>query len=502
MAAKKATKKAASTKAASKKASAKKSAKAAKKAGVAGQAPSASVFLINMIPKALSAETNQDSEPHLTVNPANPRQIVGTAFTPDPSLGPNAPIFVSLDGGNTWVLNSIVPSQAGSTVPTGDITTSFNGNASKLYGSILRVGSGANSGAMQFLRTSTFSTPPPMAVLKSRPNADQPFTHATTNGGKDRVYIGSNDFAGIGGKTATIDQSLDGGLAAPVFQTIRVEKRTTAGQDGPQTRPVAHSDGTVYAAFYRWRALTGSFPSNTLVVTSADVVVVRDDNGGNSPNPYTALIDPDGFAGKRVVAGISLPFMRNGNATTGQQRIGGSLSIAVSPLNSSTVYLVWGDKPAGAAFLTLHVRRSLDRGVTWSAADLLTVPNATNGALAINNAGKIAFLYQQLRSSRWVTRVQRSTNGTTWDDLVLADTSATSPVKVFDPYIGDYCHMLAVGKDFYGIFSASNVPNNANFPNGVKYQRNANFTTQRLLKLDNVTIVPPSIDPFFFKITE
>lgn len=482
-----------------KKARKKASRKTAKKeSSRAGLAP-ANLFLINMIPKALSGETNQDSEPHLTVNASNTKQIVGTAFTPDPSLGPNAPIYVSVDGGNTWMLNSIVPSAAGSSLGTGDITTSFNASASRLYGAILRAG----SGKMEFLRTSTFSTPPPMAVLKSRPLADQPFTFATTVGSKDRVYIGSNDFAAAGGKTATIDQSLDGAVPTPTFKSIRVEKRSTVGQDGPQTRPAVHSDGTVYAVFYRWRTFSGNFQANTLVITSADVVVVRDDNGGNSANPYTALLDPgDGVAGKRVAAGIRFPFMINGVTATGQQRIGGSLSIAVSPLNSSTVYLVWGNKPAGSTdFLTLHVVRSLDRGATWS-PDLLTIPNATNGSIAINNAGKIAFLYQRLKGPRWMTHVQRSTNGTTWDDLILTDTSATSPVKTFDPYLGDYCHVLAAGKDFCGIFSASNTPNTANFPSGVKYQRNANFTTQRLLKLDGVAIVPSSIDPFFFRITE
>src|SRR5262245_65979722 len=70
-------------------------------------APSA-VFLINMIPKSLSAETSQDSEPHLTVNPANPLQIVGTAFTPDPAGGAQAPIYISSDAGASWKLNSIV----------------------------------------------------------------------------------------------------------------------------------------------------------------------------------------------------------------------------------------------------------------------------------------------------------------------------------------------------------------------------------------------------------
>lgn len=482
--------------------------KAASSGGI-GQAP-VGVFLINMVPKALSGETNQDSEPHLTVNPTNPKQIVGTAFTPDPGGGANAPIYVSNNGGASWTLNSIVPSVPGSGTGTGDITTGLNRSATKLYGSILRAGTGNE----EFLRTNNFAGATPMTVLASRPSADQPFTHTRTvtsgpDTGKDRLYIGSNDFAGPGGKTASIDQSHNAGVAGtPAFTTIRIEKRSTVGQDGPQVRPDTHPDGTVYAAFYRWRSLTGSFPANTLIITSADVVVVRDDNGGKGANPYTALMDPgDNLPGMRVVKGVRFPFMRNGTTATGQQRLGGSLSIAVDPNNSSVVYLAWCDKPANSTFMqTLHVRRSTDRGKTWSANDLLTIESATNAALAINSVGKVALLFQQFRGldgdPRWVTRVKRTKDGTNWDDLILANVSATTPPKIFDPYIGDYDHMVAVGKDFYGIFSTSNVPNLVNFPAGVVYQRNANFTTRKLLQLNNTTVVSPSIDPFFFKLTE
>ena len=49
--------------------------------------------------------------------------------------------------------------------------------------------------------------------------------------------------------------------------------------------------------------------------------------------------------------------------------------------NSGTVYLAWADRQPSSDF-TLHVRRSNDRGATWSAVDLLTVPNALNAALA------------------------------------------------------------------------------------------------------------------------
>jgi len=474
-------------------------------AGRVGLAP-VGFLLVNMIPKSLSGETAQDSEPHLTVNPANPNQIVGTAFSPNPGGGSLAPIYFSLDGGNTWKLNAIVPSSMGSTTGTGDITTCFNQNASKLYGGILRAG----SGNLEFLRTSTPFGPAPMSILASRPSADQPYTHATTvtsgpDAGKDRVYIGDNDFAAVP-KSQTVDESLNAGIAAPVFNSVRVEKRTTMGQDGPQCRPVAHRDGTIYAAFYRWRASSGSFPANTLVITSADVIVVRDDKWGAAL--FTSLVEPppptgDGLAGKRVVQGISFPFMRNGITTTGQQRIGGTITIAVDPNNSSVVYLVWGDRQPGS-FLTLHVRRSADRGKTWSAQDLLAVPNATNAALAINSASRIGLLYQQVTgtgaSQRWVTHLRRSPDGINWSDLILASVPATTPTKTFDPYIGDYDHLVAVGPTFFGIFSANNNPDPANFPNGVKYQRNANFVTHKLLNVDNVTLVRDSIDPFFFKL--
>src|SRR6476660_6546963 len=53
------------------------------------------VVIVNMMPKSLSFETQQDSEPTLAVNPANPRQIAGSAFTPDPGGGNLAPIYVS-----------------------------------------------------------------------------------------------------------------------------------------------------------------------------------------------------------------------------------------------------------------------------------------------------------------------------------------------------------------------------------------------------------------------
>jgi hypothetical protein len=454
-----------------------------------------------MIPKSLSGEQHQDSEPTIAVNPANPLQIAGTAFTPDPAHGNRAPIYVSTDGGNTWTLNSIVPSSAADGSATADITVAFASASNNLYAGIVRLPFPADRPRLNILRTSNFQSASPMMVLVDRTGrgVDQPFVQAITvsggpNKGKDRVYVGDNDFNAPGGRTATVDESANAGGANPAFHSVRIEKRATPGQDGPSVRPAAHADGTVYAAFYSWRSFNSSTGAGT-----ADIVVVRDDQGGTGLNPFTALIDPaDGRAGIRVARGVRFTF----GSFLGLQRIGGDVSIAIDPSNSSAVYLAWADYQ-GSTY-TLHVRRSINRGVTWSGADLRTVFNATNPALAINSASKIGFLYQQLSglgaSQRWVSKLELSAGGANWTSLVLATVAANVPPKQFDPYIGDYDHLLAVGKDFYGVFSANNTPNNANFPNGVVYRRNANFATHTLLDVDNRTPVNVSIDPFFFRV--
>ena len=471
---------------------------AAKKRKAAGKAAN-QVLVVNTIPRALSGESHQDSEPTIAVNPANPLQIAASAFTPDPGGGNLAPIFTSVDGGNTWTLKSIVPSSAADGSATSDITVSFGTGSNKLYAGIIRLPFPPNRPRLNILRTDDFQSGVTMKVLVDRTGSgvDQPYVQATTvasgpNQGKDRVYVGDNDFNSTPA-SATIDQSLDAGKTTPAFTSVRIEKRTTAGQDGPPIRPAIHPDGTVYAVFHSWRTFENSGEG------TADVVVVRDDNGGTGTNKFQSLVDPgDGKAGMRVVKNVKFNF----DGFLGLQRTGGDVSIAVDPTSSSIVYVAYNDD-IGSNYM-LHVLRSTDRGQTWS-ADLRTVTNALNPALAINNAGKVGLLYQQLTgsgaSSRWVTKFESSVNGTTWNAITLATVPANTPAKEFDPYLGDYDHLMSVGKDFYGVFCANNTPNKSNFPKGVKYQRNVNFTTHTLLDVDNATPIDPSIDPFFFKVT-
>jgi CARDB len=454
------------------------------------------ILVVNMIPRSLSGETNQDSEPNIAVNPANPLQLAGSAFTPDPAGGPNAPIFVSNDGGNTWLLNSILPGQAGSLTGTGDITVRFAATSNTLYAGILRLPGFLR---LNILRTTNFLGAATMTVLVDRGQVDQPYVQATTVGGHDRVYVGLNDFAAAP-QTATIDESFDAEAPlppGPTFTSARIETRGTSGQDGPPIRVAIHSDGTVYGIFYGWRAFDGT-------AATTDVVVVRDDNAGIGATPFTALVDVDGLAGMRVVQNRTVPFLNFSQPTFGQERfVGSNISIAVDPNNSSIVYIAWADQQGDD--YTLHVRRSADRGVTWTPNDLRTIANATNPALAVNDRSMVGFLYQEVvgagADQRWMTHLELTEDGfASVQDFVLANVPAMTPPPVFVPYIGDYVHLMAAGSDFHGIFSANNTPDLANFPNGVRYQRNADFTTRTLLDNNNQPVAV-SIDPYYVRLT-
>jgi len=448
--------------------------------------PTAGVSVINMVPYAMSSETNQDSEPFLAVDRSDPNRMVGTAFTPNPfGSGGNAPVYVTTDGGETWSLNFIVDSHG--FVGTNDITVAGTMTPLRLHGGILR---SPGNLLMYVLRSNNFTAPTTMSLQQSRTSVDQPFVQAATTAGTDRVYVGNNDFNASGGKTATIDVSTDGGTT---FRTIRLEPRSTNLQNGPSIRPAVSDDGTVYVAYFGWRGFVNN-------MATSDVVVVRDDHGATGANPFTDLVDPsDSLPGRKIVTNVKIPW--SNAPTMGNERIGSTLAIAVHPTNSDIVYVAWADRVGGEIY-TLHVRRSTDRGVTWS-GDLRTVKNATCGSLAVAPNGTVAFLYQQYISDCqgfWATHLEQSSDGfQTKEDLILAYTASNSPEPQFLPYIGDYNFVLCVGNEFRGVFSASNKPVLDNFPCGVRYQRNVDFNAEKLLSLGG-SQVGISIDPFYFRV--
>jgi len=447
------------------------------------------VKLVDLIPASLSGEANQDSEPFLAVQTANPQVMVASAFTPNPvSSSSNAPVYVSQDGGNSWVLNAITPVQRMTCDITHAMPTGENHPRGDLHAGTLAC---AASITLDESESNDVSSSSVMNVQSTRVNVDQPFVRALGFSNADHIYVGVNDFNQPNGRTATIDVSLDGGTT---YKSFSIESRNTAGQDGPSVRPAVAADNTVYAAFFGWRKFDGK-------TATSDIVVVRDDVGGTGPNPFQSLRDPsDKLPGRLVVKRTSIPW--SNSPTLGQERIGSTLSIAVDPNHSSTVYVGWADRGRKGDIYTLHVRRSTDRGLTWSKADLpnTTISNATNIALAVANSGVAGLLYQQLSGGRWVTHIVQSHDGfVTVQDLILASVPANTPVQQFLPYLGDYDYLLSVGSEFRSVFSANNSPDLANFPQRVTYQRAANFST-KALNDGSGNPVPVSIDPFYFSV--
>jgi len=185
----------------------------------------------------------------------------------------------------------------------------------------------------------------------------------------------------------------------------------------------------------------------------------------------------------------------------GSVRVSSRIAIAVDPRNRRRVYLAWCDgMPGVGAGFTLHLRRSDDGGTTWT-GDLRTINQVTNPGLAVTIRGTAGLLYQRLTTpaagNRFETHLEISDDrfATVRTDVLLADLADQG--GTFQPTIGDYANLVAVGKEFHAAFCGFNQPIAANFPNGITYLRNADFANQRLLGNDGVTVRASSIDPFY-----
>lgn len=469
------------------------------------------VTVVNVIPRQLSGETSPNPEPSIAVNPLDPRHIViavvvrGDQFC---APGGRAPLFVSRSGGRRWSYSCVIPRRPRDVGPF-DVAFEF-GPDGVLYGAHLAT---IDSLTLRILYSRHPIGPDPMDVMFERNDVDQPWIEVVGAQDAVSIVVSGNDKRLAAEDTARGTGALfvsRGALRTGMrFGDTHVEHRRITGQNYA-IRLAGHRDGTLYAIYYSPRGADGS---------ELDIVLARDDSAARDSAAFDALRDltsaghttsgsrcerRDGRVGFRVVRCRTVPFQPAHDSLFGQERrVAANLSVAVDPRNSRTVYVAWADS-VGTAHYTLHVRRSLDGGAQWS-DDLLTVDNATNPALAIDSTGTVGFSYQQLTgegsSARWVTRLQLTDDAfATARTIVLASVPASIPIAYLFPYIGDYMQLVAVGTTFYGAFSASNVPHREHFPNGVIYQRRADFARQRLLDLDGKPLQDASIDPFFFSV--
>lgn len=449
-----------------------------------------SVIVVDIIPEVLSGETNTNCEPNLSVNPANPSQIVATAWLPEPMGGKTSVVFVSVNGGGTWSCRSTVPLVKMSC----DITARFGDLSNTFYLAALNDPDNNYQPQLTIAAIHDLAKyPMEAAATRHGKGIDQPYVAAGTINQKDRVFIGDNDWNSPSTRTATIERSLDGACSSPIFAPTPIEF-DSAARDSSEIRPAISADGTkVYAVYNRVRAYNNDSREGA-------VILVRDDDGGNSAHLFSALEDGNHQPGFPVVPNRIFGWDR----LLGRDRLGGDLALAVDPRNANRIYLVWGelvdDQPA------LYVQRSDNGGTKWE--KLHTVTNAKSPGLAINDQGTVAFLYQQVVTGSngeetWKTQLELTTDDfkTSKPPLTLAQFPACELDSIGgQPRLGDYLHLIAVKNDFYGIFSSSNVPEETRFPCGVTFQRLKDSKTRMLLDQDGNEVCP-SIDPFFFKVT-
>jgi len=486
--------------------------------------PPSSVRIVDVIPKSLSGETNQDSEPSLAIGKAGKgKWLAISAFTPDPAGGELAPLYVSDDGGATWNLNCVIP--GGGDVGTSDVTIGF-GTGSDLYITDLRGRQPFGHVFLDVIKLADFRSVDPAIDLRPgqlREQVDQPavvVASTTTDGvATNRLFIGLNDFSAAQGHTSTIDFA-----DQPIF---RLETRNTSSQDGPEVRVATIDSGWTYAAFYRW--INKNDPredGNTRI--NGEVVVRRDNTFGNDAHPFSQLVGKDGKSGISAAPKLSVVW----GANIGSQRIGGSLALAIDPRKPAdpempnVVYLAYGsDNGKDSSPYQLHLCRSTDGGKSWT--EITGIPhtaNAVNASIAVTTSGIVGFLYQSFDSNSrtWSTYLYRqSDSASDSEPLLLSQFSeSTTPNirdpqnnKFFHPYLGDYAALSTYGDSFLGVFCAGNQAKLANFPlvkdlNQV-FSRNFDPITGSMTDIHrnpikdaktNRSVSGLSIDPFFFRI--
>lgn len=481
--------------------------------------------VVNMIPATWSGETTQNSEPTIGPHPTLTTSLAATAFMSGAHFcrsKTSAPIFLSSNEGDTWDLACVLPTE--STVWPMDMTVTFSGDGTALYiGALDYVSPRMTANIFGFRQpqgpqataplTNTNITNAARTLLFSREVTDQPQVKAAPTSGLGIAVVGETR-----GGAPPIDGcayvfawvSDDPWNGTPSIDCLTTNRPIVGVGTVPAARVAKHSDGTSYAILYRPVGDGSSF----------DVVVYRHDpsiagfdmakdkpaDGGAAAGTGTSdCTRHDGLAGSRVATCLSyFSSSPSPDIDFGQERrIGTELSIAIDPRNSQTVYIAWAQRSTtNVEHLELHFARSDDGGESWNRSPWW-VDHATNPALAVASDGAVGILYEKLEgampSDRWQTLLAISADKlasapatTQW----LANVVAQQPTAV-PPYLGDYIQLTARGKNFYGVFPASNDLSNGTFFN-LTNQRFYDTTNHPMTKKGKQVAV--SIDPYFVKV--
>lgn len=441
-----------------------------------------SIFIVDTVvsntdPNLTNTDTFNDGETSITVNPANPSEIVITAFSG--SWGANAPLWHSTDGGNLWTKRFTIPAPPGiaaSGCPCDQTIDYGTGNQMAATFLIADIFSGittnpGNAAAWNWLviggvtqSTNFNNSPPPGGV-------DQPWLLVNVDPlipTQDNVYDAYDDFTNGNncvGDACNERVSISFGANPPNF-TVDNQSGTATGSINPGHRLATDPrNGFVYSLFQR-NIAPGAGGSKNI-----DYMLNRSTDGG-------ATWTLNGMPGGIIVG--------NGDSTqptpkfgTVNALLGGVDHAAVDP-NNGDVYYVYGSRDAGTGNDRLAIKRIQDDGgggVTVGPEHFVTGQvEAAIPSVAVARDGTVGVFFYTFDGTSLppdniptfsAHLAQSSDQGVTFSDQVLLTflSSATDNGNARQRVLGDYMQMKAVDNCFYGAFTANGVPFGRPFAN-------------------------------------
>jgi len=429
------------------------------------------VVVSNTDPNLTNTDTFNDGETTIAINPANPSEIVISAFSGN--WGANAPIWHSTDGGNTWTKRFTVP------VPTGlgpgcpcDQVFDY-GRGNRLSGTFLKSGD-IYSGTTTDPTSSAawgWLTSMGVAVRTNSTgigNSDQPWllvNRDTANASQDNVYAAYDDFSMLPrGMQIAVAQ----GSNPPNF-TIDNSAGTSLNCIGGNCVNPGHrlavdpGNGTVYSLFQD--LVTGLNPGGFF---NLNYMLNRTTDAGST---WGLNASPTGI----VVANADTTQATTKFGTV-NALLGGIDHATVDPSNGD-VYYVYGNRDSVTLNNRLSIIRLMDDGMgglTIGAPNFVTGQvDAALPSVAVTSDGTVGVLYTTFDGfsagfPQFTAHFATSTDqGASFIDNTLLTflSSATDNGNSGQRVLGDYNQVKAVGTTFYGAFTGNGVPLGRPFAN-------------------------------------
>jgi hypothetical protein len=440
----------------------------------------------NLSDPVLSSQANtfDNSEPSIAINPANPNQIVVMAgFGGWPG---NAPLFQSTDGGHTWARYRSITVPPGAANVSGcpcDQTVDL-GHGNTLYGTFLTAGANVGSiysGSTTDPTTSaawnwrTSGTPPvaqktdlnAVGQATNTDFADQPWllvNRDPTTASQDDVYVAYDDF-GAGSPPINMRVAEATGANPPDFT---VDNQSGTG-GGSGTNPghrlaVDPTTGAIYSVFQQ---ATGVNADGSVHI---NYMLNRSTNGGAA---WMLNGQVGGIPVAKADSNQPTPKFGTVNAL-----LGGVDHAAVDP-NSGNVYYVYGarDSATGNNRLAI-VRLQTDASGNMSVVQSSFVTGQVQAALpsvAVASNGTVGVLYDTFDGfssnlPMFSAHLAVSTDhAATFNDVVLQTFLSPAPDNG-DPrqrVLGDFQQLKALRNTFYGVFSGNRAAPPFNAPMSV-----------------------------------